>query len=342
MNRRELYAVFKASFKDWQADNAALRAAALTFFIIIPLPSLLLIIISFFALFSSQTQATQQLIQQITALAGPAVAELFKELLSGAASPFSSIWAAITVIAFSLAGAIGTFSVLRDTMDVIWEVKRAKTRSFGMRVKQRIGPFILVSALGLIVIAWTGIATTLTGAIPFFSVNGTVTFVLVRIAQVILSFALSTLLFALIFKVIPEVKVHWLDVFLPAAVTGIAFTVTNYILGIYIQIFTVTTIVGAAGSLIIILLWIFILNLIVLFGAELSRVYAGTFGPHPRQHLPASLERIVLPLERAGERLEDATKWVEAETRQETDEKPDSKQTLKNSNKKEPEKVENN
>ncbi len=341
MNRRELYAVFKASFKDWLADNAALRAAALTFFIIIPLPSLLLIIISFFALFSGQTQATQQLIQQINSLAGPAIAELFRELLSGAASPFSSIWAAITVIAFSLAGAIGTFSVLRDTMDVIWEVKRAKSRSFGARVKQRIGPFILVSALGLIVIAWTGIATTLTGAIPFFSVNGTVTFVVVKIAQIIFSFALSTLLFALIFKVIPEVRVHWADVFLPAVVTGIAFTVTNYILGIYIQIFTVTTIVGAAGALIIILLWIYILNLIVLFGAELSRVYAGTFGPHPKQHLPASLERIVSPLERAGERLEEATKWVEAETLQEKTEKNEVKQPPNKNDKKESEKAEN-
>ncbi len=342
MNRRELYAVFKASFKDWQADNAALRAAALTFFIIIPLPSLLLIVISFFALFSGQTQATQQLIQQITALAGPAVAELFKELLSGAASPFSSIWAAITVIAFSLAGAIGTFSVLRDSMDVIWEVKSLKSRSLVTTVKQRIGPFILVSVLGLIVIAWTAITTTLSGVIPFFSVNGTVTFVVLEIAQVILSFALSTLLFALIFKVIPQVKVHWLDVFLPAVITGVAFTVTNYILGIYVQIFTVTTIVGAAGSLIIILLWIFILNLIVLFGAELSRVYASTFGPHPKQHLPTSLKRIVLPIERAGERLEEATKGVVAETGQKTDEKTEDKEAPERNSKGESEKTENN
>ena len=109
------------------------------------------------------------------------------------------------MVAFSLAGAIGTFAILRDTMDVIWEVKTHKTRSFTSKVRQRIGPFILVSALGLIVIAWTGIATTLSGAIEFFSINGTATFVVLEIAQVILSFGLSTMLFALIFKLIPEV-----------------------------------------------------------------------------------------------------------------------------------------
>ena len=91
--------------------------------------------------------------QQITAVAGPAVAALFKELLSSSTSPFSSAWASITIVAFSLAGAIGTFAVLRDTMDVIWEVKAATKQKLTVRIEQRIGPFILVSALGLIVIA---------------------------------------------------------------------------------------------------------------------------------------------------------------------------------------------
>jgi uncharacterized BrkB/YihY/UPF0761 family membrane protein len=212
-----------------------------------------------------------------------------------------------------LAGAIGTFSVLRDTMDVIWEVKLATKPKLITRIKQRIGPFVLVSALGVIVIAWTGIATSLFSAIRFYSINGTLTVIVAAIAQVLLSFGLSTLLFAIIFKVIPEVKVHWEDVLLPSVITSIAFTLANYILGVYIQIFTVTTIVGAAGSLLIILIWIFILNQIVLFGAEVSKVYASTFGPHPKQHLPASVERIVKPIERAGERIEQATKGADAE-----------------------------
>ena len=88
MNRKNLVKLFRISFKDWQADNTPLRAAALTFFIILPLPSLLLIVEAVFAQFNGQTQATQQVIQIITALAGPAVAELFRELLSSGSIAF--------------------------------------------------------------------------------------------------------------------------------------------------------------------------------------------------------------------------------------------------------------
>jgi membrane protein len=245
---------------------------------------------------------------QITALAGPSVAELFRQLLSNATSPFASIWTAFTVVLFSLAGAIGAFAVLRDAMDEIWEVKSLKPRNFEARVKQRIGPFVLVSALGLIVIAWTVIATALFSEIKTYSINGMLAQVSVTITQILLSFGLSTLLFAIIYKLIPQVKVHTVDVILPAVVTAIAFTATNYILGIYLQIFTVTTIVGAAGSLLIILIWIFILNQIVLFGAEISKVYASTFGPHPHEHSPGAIQQMLKALDKARERIEQTAK----------------------------------
>jgi uncharacterized BrkB/YihY/UPF0761 family membrane protein len=109
---------------------------------------------------------------------------------------------------------------------------------------------------------------------------------------------------------IPQTRVHWRDVAVASLVTGIAFTVTNYIFGAYIIYFTPTTLVGAAGALLIILLWIFVLNQIVLYGAELSKIYATTMGTHARRHLPQSLEKIVQPLERAGE-------WVEGSIKEE-------------------------
>ena len=305
MNKKDFFTLVKISFKDWQADNATLRAAALTFFIILPLPSLLLIVIAIFAQFCGQTQATQQLIQQITSVAGPAVAGLFSELLASAMSPFTSVWASITVVGFSLAGAIGAFAVLRDTMDVIWEVSLPKRLSLTKRIRQKIVPFALVSSLGLIVIAWTGIITTIFSALRLIPVTGFLTTILVSIFQIVLSFAVATLLFAIIYKMIPEAKVQWRDVALASIVTALAFTVTNYIFGTYIQTFTVTTIIGAAGSLMIILLWIFVINEIVLFGAELSKVYASTFGSHAKKALPVVkkvVEQIEKPLEKAEEK----------------------------------------
>jgi len=326
MNRKEVFQLFKASFKNWQVNNAPIRGAALTFFIILPLPSLLLIVVAIFALIYGQTQATQHLIQQITALAGPSVAGLFKQLLASSMSPFASLWVAITAVGFSLGGAIGAFAVWRDTMDAIWEVKAPKIQSFTRMVRRRIGPFIIVSILGLIVIAWTGIATFLFGAIRFFSINETVTLISIAIARILLLFALSTLLFAIVYKLIPDAKVHWRDSILGAVVAGVAFTVTNYVIGTYVETFTITTIIGAAGSLMIILLWIFILNLIMLFGAEVSKIYATTSPTHSREHLSPTAEKIVKSLEIAGEKIEQATKGNVLEPTEKAVEKPQAEE----------------
>jgi membrane protein len=308
MNRNELYWIFKSAFRDWLDDNATLRAAALTFFIILPLPTLLLIVITVFAQFFGQNQAMPILVLQISSVVGPDVAELFRQLLSNATSPFNSVCTAILVVGFSVGSAIGAFSVLRDTMDIIWEVRVPKGIPLWKRIRKTIGPFVLVSVLGLIVIVWTAIESSLSILIDAYSTNRSLTVIVNSSAQVILSFGIATLLLAIIYKMIPEARVHWRDITLAVIVTGIAFTVTNYIFGTYIQTFTVTTLLGTGGALLIILLWIFVLNQIVLFGAELSKVYSSNVGEHARQHLSTTFEKIVEPIEKAGERIEQATK----------------------------------
>jgi len=196
-------------------------------------------------------------------------------------------------------------------------------------IRRRIGPFIIVSILGIIVIAWTGIATFLFGAIKFFSVNGTLTQITLTITRILLLFALSTLLFAISYKLIPDAKVHWRDSILGAVIAGVAFTVTNFIIGTYVETFTVTTIIGAAGSLMIILLWIFILNQIMLFGAEFSKIYATTSPTHSREHLTSTAEKIVKSLEIAGEKIEQATKGNPLQPTEEQVEKPQAQEVTK-------------
>jgi Predicted membrane protein len=308
MDKRQLYGVFKTAFLDWLEDNATLRAAALTFFIIIPLPTLLLIIVVIFTAFLGETQAVQIVVQQITALAGPSVAELFRQLLISSASPFSSVWTALVVIGFSVGGAIGTFAVLRDTMNCIWEVTLPKGKPLWRRSREKIAPFILVTALGLIVIVWTGLTTVLFDAIKQFSFNAILTLIGLEIAQVLSSFAVAALLLAIIYKVIPEATVHWRDIALATLIASVAFTVANYVFGFYVQTFVVTTVGGAAGALLIILLWIFVLNLILLYGAEVSKVYAVTVGTHSPANLPAPVQKVIEPLQKIGGKIEQATK----------------------------------
>ncbi len=308
MNLKQLYSVLKTSFKDWLEDNATLRAAALTFFIILPLPTLLLILEAMFALFIGQSQATDVLMKQITAVTGPAVATLFKDLIVNTGSPFTSGWTAIIVIGFSIGGAIGTFSVLRDIMNRIWEVKTPKGLPLKNRIRKTILPLIITSILGIIVIAWTAIIGNAFGMSLLSSVNGTAVLIIFTIAQMALSFAIIAPLLAVVYKIIPEAKVHWNDVIIASIVTGIIFTIANYIFGVYAQTFTVTTVIGNAGTLLIILLWIFVLNQIILYGAEVSKVYASTVGKHAENHLPEPVKKATEPIKEAGRKIEDATK----------------------------------
>ena len=198
------------------------------------------------------------------------------------------------MVGFSLGGIIGAFAVLRDSLNSIWEIKVPVKSSFSVKVKHSIGPFILVSALGLTVIAAEAVATVLFGAITIYSINGTFATIDNVVAHILLSFGLSTLLFGIVYKVIPEAKIGWTDVVLAAVATGIAFTVVNYILETYLQTFTVTSIIGAAGSLIILLIWTFILNQIVLFGSQVSKIYTMDFGTHANQK--SMVARAIEPL----------------------------------------------
>lgn len=308
MDKKQLYGVFKTAFLNWLKDNATLRAAALTYFIIIPLPTLLLIIVAVFTAFLGETQAVEIVVQQITAIAGPSVADLFRQLLVSSASPFTSIWTALVVIGFSVGGAIGTFAVLRDTMNRIWDVTLPKGKPLWKRGREKVVPFMLVTVLGLIVIVWTGLTTVLFDAIREFSFSTILTFAGLEIAQILSSFAVAALLLAIIYKIIPEATVHWQDIALATLVASIAFTIANYIFGFYVQTFVVTTVGGAAGALLIILLWVFVLNLILLYGAEVSKVYAVTVGTHSAANFPTPVQKVIEPLQKLGGRIEQASK----------------------------------
>ncbi len=308
MNRKQLYSILKTSFKDWLIDNALLRAAALSFFIIFPLPTLILILESIFAMFiGSSSLADQILLKQIAAIAGPSVAALFKDLIVNTGLS-DSVWTATIEIAFSVGGAVGAFSVLRDIMNRIWEVKTPKGLPLKNRIRKTILPFIIASAFGMVVIAWTAIVGNVFSMYLLSSINGTGILIIFTVGQMVLSFFIIMPLLAVIYKVVPEAKIGWNDVIVASITTGIIFTVANYIFGLYAQTIAATTVVGNSGTILVLLLWIFVLSQIVLYGAEISKVHASVFGKRPRKHVPESIKKAAEPIEEAGKKIEDAAK----------------------------------
>jgi hypothetical protein len=181
--------------------------------------------------------------------------------------------------------------------------------------------------LGLIVIAAEAIARVLFGTITLYSINGTFAAIGNVIAYVLLAFGFSTLLFAIVYNVIPEARIQWKNVALAAIPTDVAFTIINYILGLYLQTFTVTTIIRATGSIIILLLWVFILNQIVLFGAEVSKVYTTDFSKLPNQKPLESTEKIEELIEKEGEKVEIELKGNEVEPMRKKEEAITMKET---------------
>ncbi len=281
MNRKQFTSLLKESFNQWQANNVTLRSAALAFYVILPLPSLLLIVIVISSQFFGHTQAFQQLVAQISAVAGPAVANLVSQLLQSSNAPFTSALATITFVGFSVAGVIGAFHVLRETMDYIWKIPPPpKKRTLKIRVRRNIRPFLLVSTVAIIVIIWTGIITVILSSVGnvIVPLNSGLTSLFLRMVQIVLSFILATILFAIIYREVPDTKVHWGDVRIAAVMIGLIFTITNVLFSWYVQTFTITSVAGAAGALMILLTWVYIMNQLMLFGAEFSKTYAKRFG----------------------------------------------------------------
>ena len=284
MNRQEFTDLIKVTFTKWQKHDATLTAGALTFFTIMPLPSLALIAVAILAQVYGQQQALQQLVNQVSSFAGSSVGALLAQLLRNAASPLTSYFGSLISVTFAISGAVGAFSVLQKSMDAIWEVEPTKQGRLAS-VRKKAVPFLLIVGLSLIVVAWTTFSTVLFNAMVFILVPliGSMAPLFLRSLQVVLSLGLGTLLFAIIFKLLPETLVRWGDVWLAAAITAFVFTILNYLFGVYLSVFQVTTLAGTAGALMVLFLWIYIMNLFILFGAQFSKVYAETHGSHARE-----------------------------------------------------------
>jgi membrane protein len=281
VNRQEFVEISKTAFHKWQANNATIRAAALAFFTILPLPSLLLIVIEVFTLIYGQANALNQLIQQITLLAGPTIADIVNELLKGSATnPLTSDAGSILTVVFAIVGAIGAFAVLQGSLNEIWEIKSKKTRTLKMKIRERMIPFFAVSFAAVILVGWTGITNVLFISISYLF--GSQASLVLGGVQIILSFTLAAILFAIIYKMLPDTEIAWHDVLLPALLIGIISTALDYLFGVYIHAFPATSLAGTSGSVMILMLWIFVTDEFILFGAQFSKIYADRVGSRHR------------------------------------------------------------
>lgn len=278
MNFKEIKPLIRQTFADWSEDKASRLAAALAYYTIFSIPPLLIIVIAIAAQVFERSLVQQQIVSQITGLVGQTGAEAIEAILENASEPEDSLLAATVSIITLLLGASGVFGQLHDALNTIWEVQPKPGRGLLGTLKDRFFSFTMVLGVGFLLLVSLIVSTLLqafnelvSAALPSF-------LFVAQILNFLVSFSVITVLFALIYKVVPDVKVAWRDVAVGSLVTAFLFTVGKWAIGLYLGNSAPGSTYGAAGSLIVLLLWVYYSAQILFLGAEFTQVYANKYG----------------------------------------------------------------
>ena len=272
-------ALAKATVAAWVDDYAPSMGAALSYYTLFSLAPMLLIVIAVAGMVFGDEAASGEIFGQLRGLMGTDAAKTIEDLLTSVSEPKKGVAATIIGIVLLLIGATSVFGELQDALDRIWRAP-ARDRSGGFLglVRARLLSFgmILGIAFLLMVSLVLGAATAALG--KWWSGAFGSWEVLAQSVNIVLGFAVTTLGFAMIYKLMPRVRVQWRDVWLGAAVTALLFTIGRFLIGLYIGKSGIASGFGAAASLIVILVWVYYSAQIFLLGAEFTWIYARTFG----------------------------------------------------------------
>jgi membrane protein len=278
MTLKTVWGLLKDTASDWKEDKADRLAAALAFYTVLSLAPLVVIAVAVAGLVVGEEAARGQLSGQISALVGPDAAVAIEGILANASKPSAGVIGTIVGAVVLLVGASGVFGELQDSLNTIWEVTPKPGRGVWGFLRDRFFSFTMVLGVGFLLLVSLVISAALAvvgkvfaGALP----GGEA---LWHVINNVVSFAAITTLFALIYKVVPDVKVRWGDVWVGAAVTALLFTLGKIGIGLYLGKSTVASAYGAAASVVVITVWVYYSAQILFLGAEFTQVYARTFG----------------------------------------------------------------
>ncbi|HWJ94765.1 MAG TPA: YihY/virulence factor BrkB family protein [Telluria sp.] len=287
---RQVLHVLKCAVTEWMAHRAASKGAALAFYTLFSLAPVLVLVIAIAGFFYGAEAAQGQLMSQLRGLVGPQGAETIQAILAGARNKESGKLATIIASVLLLVGATTVFAELKDSLDEIWGVPPPKDASWWDTVRTRLLSFGLILVLGFLLMVSLVVSAALAVLEHYFSgLWQTATVILGWIAWLI-SFLVIAALFAVIYKLLPRIKLSWHDVFIGALGTAAMFTLGKFAIGLYIGNSGVANSFGAAGSMIALLLWVYYSAQIFFLGAEFARQYAiqlGSLRNKPKEEVGA-------------------------------------------------------
>ncbi|MEB3830340.1 YihY/virulence factor BrkB family protein [Phormidium sp. CCY1219] len=278
MRLKVIWRLLKRTFAEWQKDKASRLAAALAYYTAFSLAPMLIIAIAVAGLVFGQEAAQGEIVAQLQDLVGREGAQVIETAIENARQPRSGIWATIISIALLLFGATGLFTQLQDALNTIWDVKPKPDEGVKKLLKTRVLSFAMVVAIGFLLLASLVVSAALAAIGKYFDNLVPELMFLWQTLNFVISLGVITLLFAMIYKVLPDVKIAWSDVWIGGAITSVLFALGKYLIGLYLGNSSVGSTYGAAGSFVVLLLWINYSAQILFFGAEFTQVYANRYG----------------------------------------------------------------
>lgn len=278
------------SMNEWINDDCPRYGASLSYYTVFSLAPLLVILVGLIGLFYGEGMAHQQLVQEATHLAGPRAGSLIDSLLQAAHKPGEGSVASLVAAVILLVGSTGVLVELRDALDNIWQAKPAIARderfmhTVWRLVRTRLLTFGILFAIGFLMIMSLVVSAYLAALDEWVTLHTSGMLVLARILNPSLSFAILTFLFTILLMGLPSQRLGWRQVLPGAILSSLLFTFGKSLIGMYIGSTSTTSVYGAAGSLVALMVWVFYSSQILLLGAEFAWVLAIT----PKGELPGS------------------------------------------------------
>jgi len=252
--------------------------AALAFYTLFAIAPLFVIVLAMAGFWFGEQAARRELFSQVSGLIGSEGAEAIQALISAAHKAKTGAWANVMAVVTLFVGATGVFVQLQDALNSVWSVRRVPGRGLRSFIKDRLLSFVFVVGIGFLLLVSLILNAGLSALDKFMVVLVPMHETIWQGLNFVFSFGVITLLFAMIFKVLPDVKIAWRDVWIGAIITALLFNVGKHLFGLYLGRSSVTSAYGAAGSLVIVLLWVYYSAQILFFGAKFTQIYSNRYG----------------------------------------------------------------
>lgn len=270
--------LLKQTASDWSDDNAARLAAALAYYTVLSIAPMMVLAVAVAGLFFGEDAARGQIAEQLGSVVGPQAGSAIETIIANAKAPEAGLLSTVIGIGVLFFGASGVFGELQASLNTVWDVAPKPGRGVRGFLAQRFFSFTMVLGVAFMLLVSLVLSAALSaiGSLVSDSLPGGA--VLWQALNFVASLGLITVLFAMIYKVIPDAKIAWSDVWVGALVTALLFSLGKFALGLYLGRASLASPYGAAGSVIVLVVWVYYAAQILLLGAEFTQAYARRYG----------------------------------------------------------------